>query len=76
MRPEIELIALFVLLGGTVWYGFGFMRNGIQNVVEGIKIKNNVLVVKGIGKVVVIPLFFGFIWAVGLLFTKMCFFCQ
>jgi hypothetical protein len=76
MRPNIELIALFVLFGATVWYSFDFVKNGFLDIVEGYKIKNKVLVVKGVGKVVVIPLFFVLIWALGVLFTKMCFFCQ
>ena len=76
MRPKIELIALFILIGGTVWYSFDFVKKGVLDIVKGYKIKNKVQVVKGVGSVVIIPLIFVLTWAFWVAFSRMCFFCQ
>jgi hypothetical protein len=75
MCPEIELLAIVGIFGASVWYSFRFLINGTLDIVHGFKCHDKMEVLKGGGKIVIIPLVFGGVIVGGLLVIELFYLC-
>ncbi len=75
MCPEIELLAIFGIFVGAVWYSFKFLKDGILDILHGFKSQDKVGVVKGAGKIIIIPMIFVGVVVGGFLVIEMFYIC-
>ena len=75
MCPEIGLIATVAVFVGAVWYSIVYLKNGILDIVEGFRDQDKWGIVKGGGRVIVVPVVFVGIIILGLLFIELMYIC-
>ena len=62
MSPEFGLLATIAVFVFALWYAFVVLKNGIQDIISGLKYKDRLGILKGGLKIVLLPVVFLGIW--------------
>ena len=75
MCPELGLFATIAVFIGAVCVAIVFLKSGVQDVIEAFKYRDKVGFLKGGGKIVIVPVVFISVVAVGLLVIEFMYLC-
>ena len=75
MCPEFGILATISVFVFALWYSFGVLKNGIQDIISGWKYKDRLGVVKGGLKIVLLPVVFLGIGVAGLMLIEFIYAC-
>ena len=75
MCPEFGLLATIAVFVFALWYSFGVLKNGTQDIISGWKYKDRLGIAKGGLKIVLLPVVFLGIGVAGLLLIEFMYAC-